>query len=114
MTKAEGFLRNPKKHLELQETSRTPTIVLSCLRDYLDAHRLLECSIILDHSQGVCKTETDGRIVSQQYSKTFKQHTITQIDLAGVIRFIVNDWPKGIDATIRSEIMMCEQPTVLE
>jgi hypothetical protein len=32
MTKAEGFLTNQKKHLELQETSRTPTIVLSFLR----------------------------------------------------------------------------------
>jgi hypothetical protein len=49
MTKAEGFLTNPKKHLELQETSRTPTIVLSCLRVYLDAHRTFSnarsCSI---------------------------------------------------------------------
>jgi hypothetical protein len=49
MTKAEGFLTNPKKHLELQEVSRTSTIVLSCLRVYLDAHRTFSnvrsCSI---------------------------------------------------------------------
>jgi hypothetical protein len=49
MTKAEGFLTNPKKHLELPEISRTPTIVLSCLRVYLDAHRTFSnarsCSI---------------------------------------------------------------------
>jgi hypothetical protein len=39
MTKAGGFLTMPKKHLELQKTSRTPTIVLSCVRVHLDAHR---------------------------------------------------------------------------
>jgi hypothetical protein len=30
------------------------------------SYNLLECSIMLDHSQRVCKKETDGRIVSQQ------------------------------------------------
>jgi hypothetical protein len=63
MMKAEGFLTNPKKHLELQEASRTPTIVLSCLRVHLDTQRT-ECAIMLDHSQRACKKETDGRIVS--------------------------------------------------
>jgi hypothetical protein len=42
MTKAEGFLTNPKKHLELQETSRTPTIVLSCLRVLIESSRMLD------------------------------------------------------------------------
>jgi hypothetical protein len=40
MTKAGGFLTNPKKHLELQETSRTPTIVLSCLRVLIESSRM--------------------------------------------------------------------------
>jgi hypothetical protein len=42
MTKAEGFLTNQKKHLELQETSRTPTIVLSCLRVIIESSRMLD------------------------------------------------------------------------
>jgi hypothetical protein len=40
MKKAEGFLTNPKKHLELQETSRTPTIVLSCLSVLIESSRM--------------------------------------------------------------------------
>jgi hypothetical protein len=40
MTKAEGFLTKSKKHLELQETSRTLTIVLSCLRVLIDSSRM--------------------------------------------------------------------------
>jgi hypothetical protein len=42
MTKAEGFLTNQKKHLELHETSRTPTIVLSCLRVLIESSRMLD------------------------------------------------------------------------
>jgi hypothetical protein len=63
MTKAESFLANRKKHREQQETWRTPTIVLSCVRIHLDANRTSPNDVIIVyHSWSLCKKAIDGRI----------------------------------------------------